>query len=193
MSQCGFVGDYFEKNFYNQFTIKDEAIVISPEAVTLLNQIFENENNNNETSQFIKEIAIAEGLDNYVTDCNAFCLSFKSSNGNIQDIPIEFCCELTDQRIIDYITENQQLIFDALQFPEGKSMHLRRLQFIKVSKLKIEDNQVSFTLSVSIHVEEREDILIEQLGKNCIRYKMRKDNNGTSFFDITKSFYKELK
>jgi hypothetical protein len=192
MSQLGMVGEYFAKNFYSQFQIKDEAIVSSPEAVALITQIFQDENNNSENSQFIKEIAIAEGVDGYVNDCDVFLESYKSSDGYIRDIPIYFCYQVTDQRIIDFVKEKQQFIFDELQLPEGKSRHLRKPDSVKVSKIKVSDNRLSVGFEFSFHINEHEDFFIEQLGKNRIRYKLRKDHHGYSFFNVTTTFFQEL-
>lgn len=192
MSDFDMNGDYFEKMFYSQFQIQDEAIVTSPEAVALIAQIIQDENNNSENSQFIKEVAIAQGIDGYVTDCNVYLESYKSMDGQIRDIPISFCYQITDQRIIDFIKEKQEFIFNELKFPEGISRHLRKPDSVKVSKLNVSDNRVSVSFEFSFHVNEKEDFFIEQLGKNRIRYKLRKDHHGYSFFNITTHFSQEL-
>lgn len=186
------IGDYFEKIFYPQFHIEDEAIVTSPEAVALIAQIIQDENNNSENSQFIKEISIAQGVDGYVTDCDVYLESYKSRDGQIRDIPISFCYQITDQRIIDFIKAKQQFIFDELKFPEGPSRHIRKPNSVKVSKLNISKNRISVSFEFSFHVNENEDFFIEQLGKNLIRYKLIKKHDGYSFFQISTSFSQEL-
>lgn len=192
MSDFGMIGDYFEKIFYPQFHIEDEAIVTSPEAVALIAQIIQDENNNSENSQFIKEISIAQGVDGYVTDCDVYLESYKSRDGQIRDIPISFCYQITDQRIIDFIKAKQQFIFDELKFPEGPSRHIRKPNSVKVSKLNISKNRISVSFEFSFHVNENEDFFIEQLGKNLIRYKLIKKHDGYSFFQISTSFSQEL-
>lgn len=186
------VGDYFEKHFYSQFQINDEAIVASPEAVERIAQIFENTENDNTNSQLIKELTIAEGLDGYVDNCSIYLESYKSSDGRIRDIPFIFYCDIVDQRVIDFVKNRQQFLFDLLQFPEGKSHHLKRISMIDVSKLKIVDNKITVTLSVKFHVNEREDFFIERLGEQCVRYQLNKRGDGYSFFNVNKTFYQEL-
>lgn len=192
MAEFGLSGEYFKNNFYTQFEVKDEAIVCSPEAVALIAQIFQDENNNSENSQFIKEIAIDQCVDSYVSDCNVFLESYKSTDGCIRTIPITFCYTITDQRIIDFIEDKQNFIFNELKFPVGVSRHIRRPESVKVSKLRVSDNHVSVSFEFSFHVNENEDFLIEQLGNNRIRYKMRKDQHGYSFFNINTHFSQEL-
>lgn len=193
MTEFGMARDYFAKEFYNQFQIDNESIVASPEAVELIAKIFEDAETNSEDSKLIKELVIEEGLDGYVSNASIYLESYKISSGFIQDIPFMLYCEITDQNVINFIKERQQYLFDLLQFPDGKSSHLRSLSMIHVSKLKISENNIALTLSVDFHVNEREDFFIERLGNECIRYKIEKRGDGYSFFTINKTFYQELK
>lgn len=185
--------DYFAKEFYSQFQIYNESIVASPEAVEIIAKIFEDAETNNENSKLIKELVIEEGLDGYISNASIYLESYKISSGFIQDIPFILYCDITDQNVIDFIKERQQYLFDLLQFPDDKSPHLRRLSMVHVSKLKIANNNIAVTLSVDFHVNEREDFFIERLGNECIRYKIKKRDDGYSLFNINKTFYQELK
>lgn len=191
MVEYEMVGDYFKTQFYSKFEIRDEAIVTSPEAVELIAQIFQEENNS-ENSQFVKEIAIAEGVDGYVTDCDVFLDSYKSTDGLIRDIPISFCYQLTDQRIIDFIKERRQFIFDELQIPNTKNRHLRRAESVQVSKVTVSNNRLSISFEFSFHVTEGKDFFIEQLGKNRFRYRLKNNHHGETFFTVKTSFHQEL-
>lgn len=193
MTEFGMVGDYFAKEFYSQFQIDNEAIVASPEAVELIAKIFENAEGSSEDSQLIKELIIAEGIDGYVTNSFIYLENYTISDGYIRDIPFMLYCDVNHQQIINFIKDRQQYLFDLLQFPEGRSPHLRRLSMVQVSKLKISDNTIALTLSVNFHVDEREEFFIERLGDECIRYKLTKKGDGYSFFNIDKTFYQELK
>lgn len=192
MTEFGMVSDYFEKEFYSQFHIDNESIVASPESVELIAKIFEDAEQNNEHSKLVKELVIAEGLDGHVNNSSIYLESYKISSGFIQEIPFILYCEITNQKVIDFIKDRQQYLFDLLQFPDGKSPHLRRISMINVSKLKITDNNIAVTLSVDFHINEREDFFIERLGNACIRYKIEKRGDGYSFFTINKTFYQEL-
>lgn len=185
------VGDYFKTQFYSKFEIRDEAIVTSPEAVELISQFFQHENNS-ENSQFVKEVAIAEGIDGYATDCDVFLDSYKSTDGLIRQIPISFCYQLTDHRIIDFIKERQQFIFNELQIPDTKNRHLRRSESIKISKVTVSDNRVTISFEFSFHVTEDKDFFIEQLGKHRFRYRLKNNHHGETFFTVKTSFHQEL-
>ena len=64
MSDFGMIGDYFEKIFYPQFHIEDEAIVTSPKTKAIIAQIIQDENNNSE-KEALKKLLI-ESIQKYL-------------------------------------------------------------------------------------------------------------------------------
>lgn len=192
MSDCGLCGDYFERNFFNQFIISDESIVASPEAVHLIAEILQNENNKGEESQFIKEIIQAERLAGYATDAEIYLESYQCNQGNIRDITIYFCYTLTNQRIIDFINEKQEFLFQTLRIPESKNRHLRMKSMVRISKITVSNNTLGVQFEFSFIVEKNEDFFLDVMGKNKIRYKLKKDHHGQSLFDVKAAYHTEL-
>lgn len=186
-------GDYFINKFYSQFESDYYSIVGTFDSIVLINSILEEASNNSENSEFTKNMALYLGLAEYVNDFDVYYDTLQVKNGQINTIPILCHYEVTDQRIIDFVTEKRALLFNLFQSPDGKSRHLRRPELVSVSSLKIEDGRIGVEFDFSILVENDEDYFIEKLGQNCIRYTLKKDHHGSSRFTIKKSFYQEFK
>lgn len=188
-------GDYFINNFYKQFVFDDYHIQASFESIGLINSILEEATNNSEQSEFTRSMALYLGLADYVKDFDIYYDEIKVVDGRINQIPILCHYEVTDQRIIDFVTEKRLFLYNLLQYPEKevKSDHLRRPTSVSVHSLNIEYERLCVDFQFSMTVEHNEDYFIEQLGQHCIRYKLNKFHDGRSQFNIQKKFYQEFK